>query len=427
MKVILMVLVAFLATAQGRTNWSFEQVDGDSVNISRVDARIGSDGVIHVCYGPSNSRFYHAWRDSVWHRELAVTDSTSSLASMAVGRHGEVGILLSKTGLAQLVEKHESLWSIDTLPHGVGGYYLAYDTAGDPCFAYDIEVPTHDYGPAFAERHGTTWDSTIITYYQTDYFRYYGLRELVFDTLNRPYTCNAFAWTYHSYVMTLEYLCRNDSGKWFGREWYQGGENAGIYAFDAGDTGEIAGCLCIGDSSYYNSGMLEPQTLSWARVRLDSAARPHLIMPWGNVVEHRYKYDGRWYRDTVMLQSEGSVANLCYCPHGDFLVLAFIRNGAPWIAWRGVPHVALAERPSDAAAAGSIPTLVRGVLFLPLALGVERDASSVLLDISGRKVMDLKPGANDVRAVAPGVYFVREQPQASSHQPQAVRKVVVTK
>jgi hypothetical protein len=49
-----------------------------------------------------------------------------------------------------------------------------------------------------------------------------------------------------------------------------------------------------------------------------------------------------------------------------------------------------------------------------------------LLDISGRQVLDLKPGANDVRALAPGVYFVREL-SAASPKPQAVRKVVVTR
>jgi len=71
----------------------------------------------------------------------------------------------------------------------------------------------------------------------------------------------------------------------------------------------------------------------------------------------------------------------------------------------------------------SEPTVIRGVLYLPLASGVEREASSVLLDISGRKVLDLGPGANDVRALAPGVYFVRE----AQAQAQAIRKVVVTK
>jgi hypothetical protein len=48
-----------------------------------------------------------------------------------------------------------------------------------------------------------------------------------------------------------------------------------------------------------------------------------------------------------------------------------------------------------------------------------RQAAS-LLDISGRKVLDLKSGANDVRALAPGVYFVREEPQA-------IRKVIISR
>jgi hypothetical protein len=73
------------------------------------------------------------------------------------------------------------------------------------------------------------------------------------------------------------------------------------------------------------------------------------------------------------------------------------------------------------------PTVFRGVLFLPEAASRKPEAASCLLDISGRRVMDLRPGANDVRALAPGVYFVREEPQAASHKPQVVRKVVVAK
>ena len=66
------------------------------------------------------------------------------------------------------------------------------------------------------------------------------------------------------------------------------------------------------------------------------------------------------------------------------------------------------------------PTLVRGVLFFE-ARGEKRETRGELLDISGRKVLDLKPGPNDVRSLAPGVYFVREA------QAQAVRKVVIAK
>jgi len=52
-------------------------------------------------------------------------------------------------------------------------------------------------------------------------------------------------------------------------------------------------------------------------------------------------------------------------------------------------------------------------------------ARGELLDICGRNVMTLHPGANDVSHLAPGVYFVREQPQASGLKPQAVRKIVI--
>jgi len=70
-------------------------------------------------------------------------------------------------------------------------------------------------------------------------------------------------------------------------------------------------------------------------------------------------------------------------------------------------------------------TIVRGVLFLPGASSVMRGASCVLLDISGRKVMDLRPGANDVRALAPGVYFVREGGESREQGGAGIRKVVI--
>jgi hypothetical protein len=46
------------------------------------------------------------------------------------------------------------------------------------------------------------------------------------------------------------------------------------------------------------------------------------------------------------------------------------------------------------------------------------------LDTSGRRVLELHAGVNDVRALAPGVYFVHEaETRAQAH---VVRKVVIT-
>jgi len=72
-------------------------------------------------------------------------------------------------------------------------------------------------------------------------------------------------------------------------------------------------------------------------------------------------------------------------------------------------------------------TIIRNVLFLPEASSLKPQATSCLLDICGRRVMDLAPGANVVRALAPGVYFVRADPSAVSRQPLAVTKVVLTR
>jgi hypothetical protein len=71
------------------------------------------------------------------------------------------------------------------------------------------------------------------------------------------------------------------------------------------------------------------------------------------------------------------------------------------------------------------PTIVRGVLFLPLASGVGREASGVLLDISGRKVMPLKPGRNDLSRLARGIYFAREAQERA--QAQAITRFVITR
>jgi hypothetical protein len=52
-------------------------------------------------------------------------------------------------------------------------------------------------------------------------------------------------------------------------------------------------------------------------------------------------------------------------------------------------------------------TVVRGVLFLADARGEMREARCELLDVSGRRVLSLKPGVNDVSRLSPGVYFVQ--------------------
>ncbi len=85
------------------------------------------------------------------------------------------------------------------------------------------------------------------------------------------------------------------------------------------------------------------------------------------------------------------------------------------------PSPGTEETPNTELRMTNAASIVRNVLFLPGASGRKPLAASWLLDITGRKVLDLRPGSNDVQHLVPGVYFVREA------QAQAVRKVVVTR
>jgi len=106
--------------------------------------------------------------------------------------------------------------------------------------------------------------------------------------------------------------------------------------------------------------------------------------------------------------------------------------------WSGLAE----QRLPQTSIRASLATVVRGVLFLPkmgtVPSGTVPTFGPTLLDISGRKVLDLHPGVNDVRALAPGVYFVVTSSPSSSppegervgvrgRQASSVTKVVVTK
>jgi hypothetical protein len=81
-----------------------------------------------------------------------------------------------------------------------------------------------------------------------------------------------------------------------------------------------------------------------------------------------------------------------------------------------------------------VPTVVRGVLVLD-GLGTRSElpernsvmSRAALLDVGGRKVLDLKPGANDVSRLSPGVYFIREGLGTRGEGLGKTQKVVVTR
>ncbi len=107
-----------------------------------------------------------------------------------------------------------------------------------------------------------------------------------------------------------------------------------------------------------------------------------------------------WYPD-IGADSTGHAYIVWYQPNAS--------RGEIWFATNAPLGIAeeTSHRPTGATVANA-PTVVRSLLFLPEAASPMPQAPS-LLDISGRKVLDLKPGANNVRMLPAGVYFFRQE------------------
>ena len=89
-----------------------------------------------------------------------------------------------------------------------------------------------------------------------------------------------------------------------------------------------------------------------------------------------------------------------------------------WLA-RGTGILGVSEQPAARGPELNGPTIFRGVLLLPHSTFDTRH--STLLDASGRRVLALHPGPNDIRHLSPGIYFIREESARTT------RKVLVTK
>ena len=103
---------------------------------------------------------------------------------------------------------------------------------------------------------------------------------------------------------------------------------------------------------------------------------------------------------------------------GEYVYVAYGREGLQVFQYCGP---GIEEGRPQAAGIKPQATVARGVLVLGAVDSRQQSAFRAdLLDIAGREVMDLRPGANDVSGLSPGVYFARSGPSAAT-------KVVVTR
>jgi hypothetical protein len=98
---------------------------------------------------------------------------------------------------------------------------------------------------------------------------------------------------------------------------------------------------------------------------------------------------------------------------GDPLIAFLKSDGSVWLA-RGLDVVGVADEPSAPVPVKSVTTFVRGWLW------VRQAGPAELRDLAGRCVMRLQPGANDMRGLDAGVYFLKSSPDVGT-------KLIITK
>ena len=184
----------------------------------------------------------------------------------------------------------------------------------------------------------------------------------------------------------------------------------------------------------FDSSNAEPLT-SRLRAGIWVSGSPDNGLSWtpGVLVTERNTFSHRFPSIVDRMVSGGpSEDTICVQYLMDSVAGFFVQNEGPATSNPVIcqfipsPLVGASEVTSYGLRVASSATIVRGVLVFE-ARGERREARGELLDISGRKVLNLQPGANDVSDLAPGVYFVREAQAQAQDQAQAIRKVVVTR
>jgi len=176
-------------------------------------------------------------------------------------------------------------------------------------------------------------------------------------------------------------------------------------------------------------------------VACDAAGRCHVVwcgQAGGTHMQLAYAQrdtDGIWSAPTTLTGLDSGSVNYpsitCDAGSGIHIVWYDDHTGNQDVYYlHGVtPGAGVSEsRPSHPAPRPYVSaTVVRGVLVLGAVDSRQKTAyRAELLDAAGRAAQELHPGANDVRALTPGVYFVREV-VSGERIAVGVRKVVVAR
>ena len=408
--------IAALVAAACAQQWDFEIVDsgsvGDYVAIDRM-----SDGTLWLAYVSADSHIRLARKESTWVCEdldtALVRPNSNSWPpfSFDIGPGDVIGVV----GLGRLAEHRVSIWSSEELPMPMRDYAFSYDPACRPSLTFTDSL----WQGCLALKTDSGWDTSVVFPGGAWWF------SLTRPTWRRNGNCAITAasmWQMPGIDYYYVNLYTRDNGAWTDSA-LAGGLDGGGCGFAAlADDFDTIHTLWSASDPYGTDELV------CDGVWLDSyASIGAACLDTAGSVQCAWTRDNR-LRFTVLGKPTWDVGDAdaiaCCDITADALsqpVIAYSRDG--WIVVaHGADIVGQREEPREPTANGLRLTasVIGNVLFLP-ANGEGRIAKDELLDIGGRKVLDLHNGANDVSHLPEGVYFVASLGSAPT------RKVVVTR
>jgi len=423
-----------LAASAMAQHWDIEKVDSAGWGAA-VDMRWHPDGRLFLCYSDTAGviRLASAM-DSIWSYEdlpqwRAVFPGTQTFDIDARGTIGVSYIgtdrrycyaLKTDTGWTDIPTAFSATPSSPSL--------TTLDTAGAPVITIQV---SSEY--QLARLQDTAWVTTTVGY------GYGGTNDYACKALGS--TADGAIWGVYRYrysgpakILNLCYLYRfavRDSDVSIVS--IVGGRNVWVWAASActDDQDSVHSVYAYENqlyetALYLDHGIIDTATAERTAVKFDSLDRPQVAyVSSDKILMYRYRASGVWH--IFNLQTTGVTALNLAVDRNSEPVIAYTTSEGVFVAY-GVGVTGQSERrPPTAFGPRPTASVVRNVLFLTGASSRKPQATSLLLDAAGRRALDLHPGANDVSALAPGVYFVQEKPQASSHKPQAFRKIVIAR
>jgi hypothetical protein len=411
--------------------WEFEPVEPPGWG-NGLRLRHHPNGDLYLFYSGAAENLRLAWKDSIWYYEDVGVSAFEF--DMNISPSGTVGIVYTLEPIEALAYaiRTDSGWQAETLPcERVDPYSpprMAYDSADGPAVLIKTSDPEGNEAVLLMTRPGDTWQSDTLSYFTGQPSRLHAVCEMLTDPRGRPvgmYIEAVCGGEYREYLYVLRFF--GDSIQYVsGYSTLESTIGATDLTLDS--LGRHGYTLCdVGQ--YWNvtfyrgwdgGALLDTMPdVGATAVAFDPLGRPHVAYTRGGTLYYLWRTDTLWHREVVP-RAQASLWKTTTSDSSQPIIAITSPQGLELA--RGVDIVGAGAQPDVARVRPSVrPSICRGVIRTDPDF--DRPSSPILLlDATGRRIMVLQPGENDVRDVAPGIYFVRS---VEGSELSAVRKIVI--